>query len=67
MLTTKVLIKFPTHCAHITVDETGIHVFKYNDRTCDFMVFDHDNQLAAGDYVLENLPTVYYYVTVTGD
>jgi len=65
MLTTKVLIKFPTHCCHVTVDETGIHIFKYNDKTCDFMVYQHKDSLAAGDYVLEDLPTVYYYVTVT--
>jgi hypothetical protein len=64
MLTTRVLIKFPTHCAHITVGESGIHIFKYNDKTCDFMVYDHEEQLAAGDYALENLPTVYYSVTV---
>ena len=65
MYTTKVLIKFPTHCAHVTVDTTGIHIFKYNDKTCDFMVYSHDDQLEAGEYILENLPTVYYYVTVT--
>jgi len=64
MLTTKVLIKFPTHLAHIQVNETSIHIFKYNDRTCDFMVFDHSEQLAAGDYIVEDLPRVYYYVTV---
>jgi len=65
MLTTKVLIRFPTHCCHVTVDESGIHIFKYNDKTCDFMVYEHDHQEAAGEYILEDLPTVYYYVTVT--
>ena len=65
MLTTKVLIRFPTHCCHVTVTDSGIHIFKYNDRTCDFMVYQPEDSLAAGDYVLEDLPCVYYYVTVT--
>ena len=64
MYTTKVLIRFPTHCAHITVDEAGIHIFKYSDKTCDFGFYTHDDQVEAGDYALEALPTVYYYVTV---
>jgi len=67
MFTTKVLIRFPTHCAHITVDDTGIHVFKYSDKTCDFMYYTHEDQEAAGEYALDALPTVYYYVTVSDD
>jgi len=61
---TKCVIKLPTHHCHITVNQDGIHVFKYNDRTCDFMVFDHDHQYDASDYITEVLPTVYYSVIV---
>jgi hypothetical protein len=67
MLTTKVLIRFPTHCCHVTVTDSSIHIFKYNDKTCDFMVYELDLQEAAGEYVLEDLPRVYYRVAVSGD
>ena len=63
---TKALIKFTTHAAHITVEESGcIHVFKYNNSSCDMDVFN--SQFDAADYILEPLPSIYYRVTVTGD
>jgi hypothetical protein len=63
MYNTQVTLKFPNHNAYIRVDLAGrIHCFKYNNRTCDFAVFD--SQFDAGDYVLEPLPTVYYAVTI---
>jgi hypothetical protein len=69
--TCKVLIKVNGHHAHVTVDglRNTIHVFKYNNRTCDFMVFDTSNsgQEDAGNYIMDPLPTHYYCVTFPGD
>jgi len=67
--TAKCLIKMGNqHCLVIVNPERErINVFKYNDRTCDFMSFGFDDQWAASDYILEVLPTVYYYVTVNED
>lgn len=68
MYTTKCLIQFVTHAAHIQVQIDGtITVFKHNDITCDFQVFDGDDNLSASDYIIECLPTTYYSVTVTED
>jgi len=68
MYTTKCLIQFNTHAAHIQVQIDGtICVFKHNDRSCDFQVFQSDDNLSASDYILESLPTTYYRVTVNGD
>jgi len=62
----KVTIKTPTHCVFITVKEDGkIHLFKYNERTCDFDVFD--NQHEASEWILNALPTHYYRVTFPGE
>jgi hypothetical protein len=50
----------------ITVKEDGkIHLFKYNERTCDFDVFD--NQHEASEWILNALPTHYYRVTFPGE
>lgn len=63
MYTTQVTLKFPQHNAFIRIDSLGhIHCFKYNNRTCDFAVFE--DQFEAGDYIVEPLPTIYYSVTV---
>ena len=68
MYTTKCLIQFVTHAAHIQVKPNGtITVFKHNDRSCDFQVFAGEDNLAASDYIIYELPTTYYRVTVTGD
>ena len=68
MYTTKCLIQFTTHAAHIQVQLDGtITVFKHNDCSCDFQVFDADDNLSASDYIIETLPTTYYRVSVTGD
>jgi hypothetical protein len=60
----RVLIKLPHHHAHINVFDDHIHVFKYNDKTCDFDVFDLDQQYEASDYITEQLPTIQYVVQV---
>lgn len=58
----KAVIKTNTHCINISIKDGRIHLFKYNNRTCDFAVFD--SQEEAGEYMLEPLPTIYYQVTV---
>ena len=66
--TTKVIVQFPTHVAHITVDSRGyIHVFKYNARSCDFDTFKNDCDYEAADYIQSSLPSIYYSVTFPGD
>ena len=68
MYTTKCLIQFNTHAAHIQVEIDGtICVFKHNDCSCDFQVFTAEDNLAASDYIIECLPTTYYRVSVAGD
>jgi len=69
MFTCKVLIRFNDHLSHVTVREDRIHVFKYNNRTCDFGIFDtsYRGQEAAGDFIVDSLPTTYYSVTFPGD
>ena len=68
MYSTKCLIQFTTHAAHIQVRPNGtITVFKHNDSSCDFQVFDSEDNLAASDYIIYELPTTYYRVTVNGD
>ena len=62
----RALIKLNGYTVHITVTEDGmIHLFKYNNRTCDFDVFD--DQFEAGEYNLEPLADHYYSVTVTNE
>jgi hypothetical protein len=58
----KCKIKCATHEVCIKTQEGRIHIFKYNNRTCDFGVFD--NQFDATEFILEPLPTYYYQVTV---
>ena len=67
MQSTKCQIRFPNHCCYIRVDPDHIHIFKYNDRSCDFAVYSVDEQDLASDYIMTSLPTVYYAVTVQGD
>jgi hypothetical protein len=68
MITTKCIIKFTTHTAHIQVDSSGtIQVFKYGSRSCDFDVFAESQQLDASDYILVPPSDVYYYVSFAGE
>jgi hypothetical protein len=69
MITTKCLIRFPTHESLITINDQGtIHVFKYSRRSCDFAIFDsHTEQLEAGDYAIEPVDDVHYYVSFPGE
>jgi hypothetical protein len=60
-------IKTANHAVSITVKEGRIHLFKYNEKTCDFAVFDECEEWAATDFILEPLPTVYYEVTVRNE
>ena len=64
MITTKCLIRFSTHSAVISVDDSGvIHIFKHTERSCDFDVFDTLSQFQAGDYILTPLEDCHYYVS----
>jgi len=66
MYLNRALIKLNGYTVHICVTEDGmIHLFKYNNRTCDFEVFD--NQSDACEYILCALPDHYYSVTVTNE
>jgi hypothetical protein len=66
IFTTKALIRFTTHSAYISISEDQtIHIFKYNNSSCDMDVFT--DQFDAAEYILEPLPTSYYQVTVEGD
>ena len=68
MITTKCIIRFVSHTAHIQVDSNGcIQVFKYGARTCDFDVFDESQQYEASDYILVPPNETYYYVTFPGE
>jgi hypothetical protein len=68
MITTKCVIRFVTHTAHIQVDERGsIQVFKYGSRSCDFDVFAEREQYEASDYILVPPSDTYYYVTFPGE
>jgi len=67
MYTTKCLIQFNTHHAHITVNEDRISVFKYNNTTCDMYVFNVDQQYEASDYIIQALPSSRYAVTFPGE
>jgi len=60
-----VTIKTTSHCVFVKVRNGRVHCFKYNDKTCDFAVFD--DQFEASDYILDQLPTTYYRVTVDGE
>ena len=62
----RAVIKLRDYSVHISVDEWGtIHLFKYNNRTCDFDVFD--DQFEACEYILAGLPDCYYSVRVEND
>ena len=64
MITTKCIIRFSTHSAVISVDDSGvIHIFKHTERSCDWDVFEAHSQFQAGDYILAPLADCYYYVS----
>jgi len=67
MFTTKCIIRFTTHHAHITVSEDGtIQVFKYSQHTSDFDVFKED-QTSASEYILTPPESLGYRVIIPGD
>jgi len=59
-------IRFPSHTAHVTIQaDDRIHVFKYNNRTCDFDIFASQHE--ASEYILTDLPHLGYRVVVRGE
>ena len=68
MITTKCVIRLPSHTAHITIsDDDTIQVFKYSTRACDFDVFTVKDSFSASDFIVEPLPSCYYAVTFPGE
>ena len=64
MITTKCVIRFTTHSAVVSCDDSGvIHIFKHTDSQCDWNVFDETSQWEAGDYIIAPLQTECYYVS----
>ena len=68
MSTTKVIIQLTTHTCHVQVDSRGyISVFKHNNHVCAYEIFTVDQQWEASDFITEQLPSLYYSVTIHGD
>ena len=54
-------IRFRTHAVAVSRDcHDRLHCFKYNRGRCDWDIFDDPD--TAGDWMLEPLPTITYYV-----
>ena len=54
-------IRFRTHAVSVSRDcQDRLHCFKYNRRKCDLDIFD--DLEAAGDWIMEPLPTITYYI-----
>ncbi len=54
-------IRFRTHAVAVSRDYSDrLHCFKYNRRRCDFDIFD--NIESAGDWILEPLPSITWYI-----
>lgn len=60
-------IRLTTHSVYVSMSELHIHILKYNDRGCDYELFDHSDSLLAGDYILEPLSSYAYKVTFEGE
>ena len=56
-------IKFPTHSAHITQDDSGvIYCFKYTENVCDYDEFI--DEFEAADFLFNPLPIFKYQLTL---
>lgn len=54
-------IRFRTHAVSVSRDDLNrLHCFKYNRGRCDIDIFD--NIESAGDWILEPLPSITYYI-----
>ena len=62
-----VRVQFNTHQAHISIHRDQIWIFKYNGQCCDYATFSLDEEWAAADYLMNQLPHMHYRVTVPGD
>lgn len=60
-------IRLSSHSVHVSLTEDHIHILKYNDRGCDYAIFDRTDPLSAGDYILELLPNSQLRVTIKGE
>ncbi len=59
-------IRFRTHAVSVSRDQDNrLHCFKYNRRKCDLDIFDDFE--AAGDWILEPLSSITYYVHFDGE
>ena len=60
-------VRMSTHQAHVSMSEDHIHVFKASATGCDYQIFNVDDAIYAGDYILENIPELHWRVTIEGD
>lgn len=60
-------VRMSTHEAHVSMSEEHIHVFKVGEAGCDYQVFNVEDAIYAGDYILEAINPLHYRVTVEGD
>lgn len=59
-------ITFPSHSVHISRDDLGtVHLFKYDDATCDFNIFTDQDE--AADWLRLPPDTLTYRVVFPGD
>jgi len=61
-------IQFKTHTVLISKDSSEpdrIYCFKTTDTRCDIESFT--DELSAADYILEPMPSVVYYLKITGE
>lgn len=60
-------IRLTTHSAYVSMSEDYIHIMKFSDRGCAYELFDHDDSIAAGDYILEPVNPYGYRVNIEGE
>ena len=60
-------VRMSTHQAHVSMSEDHIHVFKAGENGCDYGIFNVDDAIYAGDYILETLPEQRWRVSIEGD
>ena len=65
-MSTLAILRFTTHHARVKISDQGyIQCFKYTNSQCDMACFHEYEQEAAGEYIIEPLPTIIYQVLVS--
>ena len=60
-------VNMSTHQSYITRSSDHIHVFKQAEYGCAYHVFNSDESIQAGDYILEPVPETQYRVSIEGE